>query len=157
MDAIAILEMLDALGVSVSAEDDGLRLEPGSQVPSDLIAELREHKQELMMCLAGHRRKYAGDSLGDKELRDIEATVREHGVCLLHSYVLEDRIAFVKDGSYLKDVPAGFVPYLDSELRHLFGGQDAPSVANLKLVHAAKKLAGGVVTGHEGNAHDKQP
>ncbi|MCX8215092.1 MAG: hypothetical protein OTJ97_11425 [SAR202 cluster bacterium] len=43
-------------------------------------------------------------------------------------------------------IPAGFVPYSDDELRHLFGEDGAqPSPDGLRLIHAAKKT-GSIIT-----------
>lgn len=79
------------------------------------------------------------------ELAEIDAIVEDEDVCLLYSHVLKDYIAFVKNDSYLKDVPLGFLPYSIDELRSLFGGPDSLSSAKLRLVHEAKKLGRRVV------------
>lgn len=92
-----------------------------------------------------YRLKYPEGQTSQQELAEIEALVQDKGVCLLYSHVLKDYIAFVKNDSYLKDVPPGFVPYSDDELRSLFGGPDSLSSAKLRLIHEAKKLGGRVV------------
>jgi hypothetical protein len=91
----------------------------------------------------------------EQELKEIVASVNRNGICLLYSTVLEDYIAFVKDESYLKDVPPGYTPYLDSELRMLFGGTTTPSTRTLRLIHEAKKRAGGRVISREEKPHEQ--
>ena len=52
MNALAILERLGSLGVSVTVADDALRLVPGSKVPPELIEELRQHKAAVIAYLS---------------------------------------------------------------------------------------------------------
>ena len=53
-------------------------------------------------------------------------------------------------------IPAGFVPYSDDELRHLFGEDGAqPSPDGLRLIHAAKQ-AGAVITDSRSDDEDGQ-
>ena len=150
MNAVDVLERLKVLGVAVTPRPNGnLWLEPASVIPSGLLELVKAHKPEIMAHLGGKdqtpKLKYPDDSVAsDKELAEIEATVREHGICTLYCYVLKDYVAFVKDESYLKDVLPDFIPYLSSELR-LFGGTDAPSVAKLRLIHEAKKQGARIV------------
>ncbi len=78
----------------------------------------------------------------------LAAKLERVGVLLLWSDTLQDTVAFVRSEAELSCVPAGFVPYLDSELRELFPqGKPPPTPGHLRLVHEAKKLAGARVTG----------
>ncbi len=51
MEAIELLEQLRDCDVSVTVEIDELVLRPGSRIPSDLLLEVRQHKQELIQEL----------------------------------------------------------------------------------------------------------
>ena len=52
MAATELLEQLRGYGISVTVDVDELVLRPGSRIPSDLLIEVREHKQELIQELA---------------------------------------------------------------------------------------------------------
>ncbi len=51
MTAATALARLRDLGVAAEARGDGLVLRPASAVPPDLLAELRQHKRELLALL----------------------------------------------------------------------------------------------------------
>ena len=51
MSAKALVHELHDLGVSITALEDRLRLEPASQVPSRLVAALRQQKTEVLAYL----------------------------------------------------------------------------------------------------------
>ena len=52
MGAVELLEELQSCGISVSLDQDELVLRPGSQVPPDLLAEIREHKAQILEFLS---------------------------------------------------------------------------------------------------------
>ncbi len=52
MTAAAVLARLHDLGVTAEARGDRLALRPASAVPSDLLADLRQHKADLLALLA---------------------------------------------------------------------------------------------------------
>ena len=52
MTAAAVLARLRDLGVTAEARGDRLALRPASAVPSDLLADLRQHKADLLTLLA---------------------------------------------------------------------------------------------------------
>lgn len=147
MKVSAILEGLEGLGVTVTVKGDTLRLEPGSRVPLELVEELRAHKQEIILCLSGYPLKYAGDvRAGPEELAEIVDSVNAQGYVLLWSTVLRDLVAFALDETARAKIPPGFVAYTLAELEELFGdGKVAPST--LRLIHQAKRLAGGRIVG----------
>ena len=51
MIASAIIEQLHDLGVSVRLNGSKVRMEPGSKVPPGLLAEVRQHKTEIVQEL----------------------------------------------------------------------------------------------------------
>ena len=147
MNATAILERLNSLGVSVLAADDRLRLEPGSMIPSELREELREHKQEILFLLKtkGRRLKYPDAQATREELEEIVERVHDEGYVLLWSTVLCDLVAFYRDEEDRARIPPGFVPYSRSELKELFDTD--PDLDHLRLIHEAKKASGGNIVG----------
>ena len=52
MGAVELLEELQSYGVSVSLDQDELVLRPGSQVPADLLSEVREYKAQILEFLS---------------------------------------------------------------------------------------------------------
>ena len=57
MNATEVLDRLSALGVTARASGEKLLLEPGSKVPPELLAEVRQHKGAILDLL--------DDPLGD--------------------------------------------------------------------------------------------
>lgn len=53
MKALALVERARRFGVTMKPEGDALRLSAPHQPPADLIAELRQHKAEIMALLTG--------------------------------------------------------------------------------------------------------
>jgi len=51
MTSTEILDQLQELGVTVRVNGPKVRLEPGSLVPPDLLAEIKEHKAEIIQEL----------------------------------------------------------------------------------------------------------
>jgi hypothetical protein len=49
--AAVLLRRLAELGVSAAVDRGALRLRPASQIPTDLLAELRDHKTDLLALL----------------------------------------------------------------------------------------------------------
>ena len=145
-DAIALLERLDTIGVTVTVDGQKLLLEPGSRVPAELVEDVRQNKAKLIQLLKGYRQIYAGDVLEERELSEIMWQVGQDGYVLLWCHVLQDMVAFVRSNEDLDEVPPGFTPYTLEELQELFKeGEDAPSVRHLRLIHDAKKLGGRVI------------
>ena len=48
MDATMILNELHDLGITVQASGQKVQLRPGSKVPASLLAEVRQHKDEII-------------------------------------------------------------------------------------------------------------
>jgi len=51
MDAVAVVERIKALGVTMTPSGSKIRLEPGSKVPAELVQAIRENKVEIMAIL----------------------------------------------------------------------------------------------------------
>jgi hypothetical protein len=105
MDAALLLDKLNALGISVTIAGEKLQLQPGSKVPPEMVEELHYQKAGLI------------DAVRARELQEIARRVMEEGYVLLWSTVLEDSVAFYKNETDRDRIPAGFVPYSDSELQ----------------------------------------
>ena len=69
------------------------------------------------------------------------------GYGLVWSHDLGDYVAFYNTDADRARIPAGFVPYSESELHELYR-EDSPewSVEGLRRIHMAKKIAGIKVT-----------
>lgn len=142
VDAAEILERLEQIGVEVGigSTSDKISLNPGAAVPPDLLAEIKEHKPELLriLKLRGYQSKYSEPEATDKELAEITARVYQTGYVLLWSNTLDDLIAFYKSDSDKAKIPPGFVAYSLQELVELFGGKKPLPMGKLRLIHAAK-------------------
>ena len=146
--AVELLEKVKALGVTLTRSGDKLLLEPGSKVPPDLVNQIREHKTEILAHLS---KPQLFDGSPQWHAESIAEVVQSEGVCLFWSDLFGEMVAFVKDASFKKKVPAGLVTYDDKELRELFGeGKPGLSAATLRLIHEAKKAGGGHVRSYEG-------
>ena len=146
MDATAILERLNSLGVRVIVSGERLQIEPGSKVPSDLVNEIRRHKSEIINVLSKPK---LVDGLPAWHAETIAEAVRREGVCLFWSDLFGEVIAFIRDDSFKGKVPAGLVTYTSKELKELFGeGKLGLSAADLRLIHEAKR-AGGRIASHQ--------
>ena len=147
MNAKAILDRLQSLGITVTAAEDTIRLEPGSWVPPELVDELKAQKENIILLLRGYRLRYPGDQASNKELKEIASIVNREGYVLLWSHTLEDLIAFYKSEEDRQRIPAGFVPYSKAELWQLFGKKKLPFSENsLRLIHEVKKQGGHIVS-----------
>jgi hypothetical protein len=146
MDATAILDKLSNLGVSVEVRGDRLRLAPGSRVPAELVDELKAHKDEIIstLKLKGYRQKYPEPQAGDEELEEIAVTINIEGYILLWSTVLNDLVAFYRDGDGRGKIPPGFVHYGIDELSRFFS-EKRLSTHELRLIHEAKRHGADVV------------
>ena len=88
MDATEVLDKLSALGITARAAGEKLLLEPGSKVPADLMAEVREHKVDITSHLRREER------VGDGQLPPLSRPpATEQELRRLMDY-LDDPIAF---------------------------------------------------------------
>ena len=147
MTVTDLMHQLNALGIEVFLDGDDVVIRPASEIPTDMIPTLKEHKNELREHLCRLQREcreqsygliYSDSTASDEELAELERRVKDEGFVLCYSQVLNDYVAFCRDEIDVKAIPAGFVPYSDSELRQLFG-PDKPDLKSLSLIHHAKK------------------
>jgi hypothetical protein len=151
MEANAILERLENIGIQIIIAGDKLQLRPGSDVPPQLLEEVKAHKPELVkiLKLEGYRAKYPEPRATERELAEIVARVYHEGYVLLWSTVLQDLVAFYRDEADKVGIPPGFVAYSLPELTELFGDKKRTSLDRLRLIHEAKKSGGAKVTSCE--------
>lgn len=140
MDATAILEKLNSLGVSVELDGPDIVCDPGDKIPDDMVPDIQEHKREIIGLL--HRRVYNPQfpkgTDPDVEYQELVRQVKENGVVLLWSRTLKDFVAIHDTPADKAKVPPGFVGYSDKEVRILFSEDVSPKV--LRRVHEAKRL-----------------
>ena len=55
MGAVEVIEALDSLGVSITAQGTKLLLKPGSKVSTDVLEDLQEHKSEVLEYIVQRR------------------------------------------------------------------------------------------------------
>ena len=143
MDASVILERLETMGIEVTigGSGDKLRLNPGEAVSPELLAEVKQHKAELIkiLILRHYQPKYSEAEVTNKELAEIKARVDVEGYVLLWSTVLQDLIAFYRGEADRAKVPPGFVPYSVRELNELFGKGSKIPKEELVIIHEAKR------------------
>ena len=123
-------------------------IRPQEPLPSALLAELRRYRDEIRAELAKRRYKpvFPHPDQREDEMTELERRVKEEGYVLLWSNVLQDLVAFHRNDVDPATIPAGFVPYSDDEVRHLFDEDGAkPSPDAIQLIHAAKRT-GAVIT-----------
>ena len=123
---------------------------PPDILTPEMVEDLRQQKAELIEELkkahsprGRYRHVYPGDEAVATELQEIARRVEKEGYVLLRSTLLDDFVAFYKTEADRGRIPAGFVPYSDSELQTLFREDDPEwSAERLWRTHMAKKIAG---------------
>jgi hypothetical protein len=147
VDASAILEHLENIGIQITIAGDKLQFRPGSAVPPELIPEIKKHKQELvaLLKLKRYNFKYSDPQAADQEMEEIAARVEIDGYVLLWSTALCDLIAFYRDDESKRNILPGFIPYSVAELTELFG-QGKYSKDRLRLIHEAKKEGAHIIS-----------
>ena len=87
MDKPQILKRLEELRISVSVDNDRIRLQPASRVPPALAEQVRHDKSDVLAYLRQRTRRLSGSTVGDcnqttgrhEELKEIERQVRNKG------------------------------------------------------------------------------
>ena len=152
MNAQAVLEQARELGITVQTDGIDLIYWPKTAAPPEFVGTMGANKASLVEYLNRYRHAYPGDEVVATELQEIARRVEEEGYVLLRSTLLDDLVAFYKTEADRGRIPAGFVPYSDSELQTLFREDDPEwSAEGLRRVHMAKKIAGFTVT----DVHDE--
>ena len=148
MSAADLLAEVQALGGILAIDHGRLIADVPDGFPDAIVQNLREHKAEIRAELTKRRYRfvYPHPDQREDELRELMRRVQEEGYVLLWCVALDDLVAFHRNDVDPTKIPAGFVPYSNEELRHLFGEDGAqPSAHALWLIHAAKQ-AGAVIT-----------
>jgi hypothetical protein len=145
MDAIAILDRLREVGVTVRPDGDDLVLKPGDRIPPDLYEPIRAYKPQIMDILRGSKPPLV-DSSPEWAAETVAREVIEYGIPIFWADVFQDTIAFIRGEKHRPQVPAWIVVYSLDELSNLFpDGKNAVGIAAMRLAHKAKKLGGGWV------------
>ena len=155
--AAALIAQAHNMGATFEVTTSGVDvIRPQEPLPSALVAELRRHKDEIRAELAKCQYKpvFPHPAQRDDEMTELVRRVEEEGYVLLWCEVLRDLVAFHRNDVDPVMIPAGFVPYSEDELRHLFGEDGSePSPDGLRLIHAAKRT-GAVITD---STQDEEP
>ena len=138
-----LVEQATAMGATFELTTNGVKVSRREgPLPSDLLEELRKHKDEIRRELARCQCEdvYSHPDQRDYELMELVRRVEEEGYELLWSNVLNDLVAFHRDDVDPAEIPAGFVPYSDDELRYMFGNDGARLLpGTLRLIHATNR------------------
>ena len=148
MSVADLLTEVQALGGILVIDHGRLIADVPDGFPDAIVQDLREHRAEIQAELAKRRYRlvYPHPDQREDELRELMRRVGEEGYVLLWCTALDDLVAFHRSDVDPSKIPAGFVPYSDEELWHLFSeGGAQPSAHALRLIHAAKQ-AGAVIT-----------
>ena len=150
MSAVAdLVTRAQDLGARFEVTAETVKLRAPRPLPEGLVADLRQHKPEVIEYLSQQDKKspqsryqqvFSGDGPGDAELAKLMQRVQQEGYVLCWSEVLDDYVAFHRDDVDPSTIPVGFVPYSEGELVQLFR-EDEPdfSLPALRLIHSAKK------------------
>lgn len=145
MEAAAILEKLDSLGVSVELDGLDIVCDPGDKIPDDMVPDIQEHKREIIGLLHGrtYRLRFAKGTDPAVEYQELVRQVEQKRIVLLWSRTLKDFIAIYDTPADKAKVPPGFMAYSDKELRILFADDESP--VSMRLIHQAKKAGANIV------------
>jgi hypothetical protein len=158
--AAELVQLVQALGARLWAEEERLELDAPDDFPSSLVQLLRQYKAEVLNYLRQHSNKRQQNyrlkypelkQPDDPELAEMVRCVNQQGYVLLWSTVLGDLIAFYKVGTGLRDILPGFVAYSDRKLQVLFREGGLLSAESLRLIHEAKKYGGRITDESRGN------
>jgi len=142
-------------GYTISLDHDDLVIKytgaghPDPATVKPLLEELRAHKAEALDYL--RQRDVLPLTLAGAdpdEVAKAKEQLRRRGYFLMASQALGERIAVVEDDRYRPDTPQGVPVYALAEIRLLQQGVEAGhivSIADLRLLHTAKKKLGGVI------------
>ena len=153
----ALVDQAMRMGATFQVTTDGVKVtRPQGPLPSELLVELRRHRDEIRAEL--DKRRYSPafphPDQRDDEMAELVRRVEEEAYVLLWSNLLDDLVAFHRDDVDPATIPAGFVPYSDDEVRHFSRGDGVSLSADaLRLIHAAKRT-GAVITD---STQDEEP
>jgi TubC N-terminal docking domain len=153
MDARELLAELAARGIEVRVAGEELEIRPGGAVPAGLLAELRAHKPEVLLCLAPARPAVA-DALGGVTeaspsllagaacAMGLEEFARAGLVVDVWSEVLGETVVLASDDACVDPGELRAV-YRARELQVLVGLREA---WELRRIHEVKKTFRGTIT-----------
>ncbi len=154
MGATTILERATELGISLRVEGENIRYKPKEAAPPDFVEDLRQHKAEVIQELTVRPPVPPPPDNPMADAERVPRIVRAKGRCLLWAEAVQDYVAFALNEEEARKVPPGYVVYTLTELEALYGpDKKSPSMAQLRMIHEAKKLGGRVVGGEQ----DKEP
>ncbi len=154
MTATELLSRLEALHVELVPAGDRIRFRPASAVSSELRAEIRAYKPELIRMLGSPSETRALAAALPGGVTDAGPSLRVEDVCAMpldefaraqlvvevHSRILEETVVFASDNAVVD--PAERRPvYRAAELK-LLARVDPQS---LRVIHEVKKTFGGTV------------
>jgi hypothetical protein len=131
----SILHRCQELHVVLFPGEDGkLNVKAPQPLPDDLLEALKKHKPAILTLLRPRPKEW--------HAQEIAKAVRMEGVCLFWSDLFSEIVAYAKDDTSKKTVPAGVVVYTVQELLQLFGEDKELEPQTLLLVHEAKRHGG---------------
>ena len=138
-----LVEQAKAMGATFELTTNGVKVRRREgPLPSDLLEELRRHKDDIRAGLVNHLYTFENPNTRqrEEELEELVRRVEEEGYVLLWCEVVQDLVAFHRSDVDPAAIPAGFVPYSDDELHDMFGDDGVKrSPDALRLIHAAKR------------------
>lgn len=146
MEAAAILEKLDDLGVTTKLDGLDIVFKPIDKIPVELIPDIRANKFQIISLLHGriYRFRFPEGIPLEVEEQEIVRQVEEIGIVLLWSPVLNDFVAIINTGADRAKAPPGFVIYSNAEIAILVA-EDLPE-RSMRLIHQAKMQGGAVIS-----------
>ena len=139
-----LVKQAKAMGATFELTTNGVKVSRREgPLPSDLLEELRRHKDDIRVELVKHRYTLANLHPGqqEEELRELVRRVEEEGYVFAWSVVLKDLVAFHRNDVDPSTIPTGFVPYSEHELTQLYPEHGKPISENtLRLIHKAKPM-----------------
>ncbi len=120
MNAETVLQWASDLGITLTLKNDRIQYRPKSRVPDEFVEGLRQYKGQVVERLDRQfrdelKRRYPRSRPSD-EIAEIKRRLADSGICLTWCTALDDFVAFHRDDVPPDAVPAGFVPYSESEL-----------------------------------------
>ena len=131
------------LQVELIPEGDRLKVRSPMPLTPDLRQELRQYKAELIAFL---QRPQVQPGPPEWHAKEVARAVEREGYCLFWSELFHEVVAFIRDDTFRRAVPASIVTYTSAELLQLFGDSKT-TPKKLRLIHEAKKLGGHILYG----------
>lgn len=136
---MTLIEEANRLGLRLSVDADGKLDVKGPRTPEVLaiLPKLKENKPGIIAALK--KPKLVEGQSPEWHAQEVARRVIEKGICLFWAELHGEVIAFIRDESFLRQVPSGMVAYTVSEIETMFDSNIDDS--QRRLVHQVKKLA----------------